>query len=335
MKKLLTVLIVIVGIYLLACVLVPKEYNVSRTTSIDAPSYVVYSQVANLENWEKWSPWEEKDSTIDNTFSGAEMGIGQIMSWTSEESGTGRLEIIEAEENKMMRTTVDFEGQGRGYGSWSFDEEEGKTKTTWGMKGETPFIMRPFNLLMDGMLGADFEAGLANLKEVAESMPIEPKVEVKMELMPAIQYLSVKDSCASIGDSVSAKLGELYGLIGDHLKAQGVEMAGMPFALYYSWDSVSTVFEAAIPVAEEVESGDRVIYHTFPATEALVAYKVGGYDTEAEHMAIEAKMQESGLQPMGPAFEFYTNDPMEVGMENATTTVAYPINEVMENEGEE
>jgi hypothetical protein len=44
------------------------------------------------------------------------------------------------------------------------------TSVTWAMEGPMPFVSKLICLFidMDRMVGADFEAGLANLKSIAE-----------------------------------------------------------------------------------------------------------------------------------------------------------------------
>jgi len=49
-------------------------------------------------------------------------------------------------------------------------------KATWGFHNDIGFnpIGRFFGLMMDGMLGPDYEDGLARLKKVAEAVPPPP-----------------------------------------------------------------------------------------------------------------------------------------------------------------
>ena len=47
------------------------------------------------------------------------------------------------------------------------------TTVTWAMQGETPYFAKIIHVFidMDRMVGRDFEAGLSNLKAVAEKAP--------------------------------------------------------------------------------------------------------------------------------------------------------------------
>jgi len=55
---------------------------------------------------------------------------------------------------------------------WNFSDSENGTLVTWTNEGELAYpLMRYFGLLLDNMLGPDFEQGLARLKMYIESLP--------------------------------------------------------------------------------------------------------------------------------------------------------------------
>lgn len=55
-------------------------------------------------------------------------------------------------------------------GTLKLEPEGAATKVTWSFAGEAGNnpMMRDMGLMMDGMIGKDFETGLANLKVLAE-----------------------------------------------------------------------------------------------------------------------------------------------------------------------
>ena len=56
---------------------------------------------------------------------------------------------------------------------FKFTPEGENTVVTWSMEGQCNFVSKAVQLFldMDKMLGADFEAGLANMKKVVEESP--------------------------------------------------------------------------------------------------------------------------------------------------------------------
>ncbi len=165
----LIVLLVVIGLFL------PSGYSMQRSTVINAPVDVIFNQVVDFQNHDAWSPWEAADSTIQNTYGEITSGVGATVSWTSENSGEGSMEIIEVVENASITTALDFKDEGQATGSWTFEETEEGVNVTWGFSGDSGYnlIGRYMGMMMDNMVGPQFEAGLASLKEVSAVMPVE------------------------------------------------------------------------------------------------------------------------------------------------------------------
>ena len=112
------------------------------------------------------------------------IGKGATYSWTSENSGSGSMEILSLT-GSTMETKIEFVGQGTSNGHWKFETiEDGVTKVTWGFSGEMPFMMRWMGARMDQWVGPDFETGLANLTELAEKETIAQEVAEQMTMQP-------------------------------------------------------------------------------------------------------------------------------------------------------
>lgn len=169
LKKIVIGLVGLIVLFLVIGFLLPRDYAVERSTVIDAPPEAVKAHVADLRRWPAWDPWSSRDETMEHSYEGAESGEGAIQTWTSEDSGEGRLEIVE-ETEQILAMELSFEGQGTAKTSWRFEPVDGgKTKVTWDMSGEMDPPIGPwFGLAMDGMIGGDYEQGLANLKRLVE-----------------------------------------------------------------------------------------------------------------------------------------------------------------------
>lgn len=172
LKKIGIVVVALVILLWVISLFLPSKIQVERSVVIDAKPKTVFNQVNDLKNWEHWSPWEQRDTTMESTFKGSKSGVGAIHEWTSQESGSGSQEIVESKPHELIRTELDFGEQGGGKGYWKFEEQDGKTKVTWGMKtdmGSNP-IGKYMGLFMDSMIGGDFEKGLANIKKHCEGI---------------------------------------------------------------------------------------------------------------------------------------------------------------------
>lgn len=185
--KLGRVLLLILGIVALICVgllvFTPKEVTITRTAEMDAPVEYVFEQVNDFKNWPGWMPWKDIDPDMNITYGDKTAGAGASYSWTSDKAGNGNQEILASKENESIETRVSFEGQGDAHGHWKFTPEGDKTNVSWGMTIDAGYnpIGRAFNLMMDRMLGKDFEKGLKYLNTEAKASYEKAMKEAKKE----------------------------------------------------------------------------------------------------------------------------------------------------------
>ncbi len=167
---LLTILALIIALVLIGFAM-PSKYNVTRSIDIKAPMIKVYPQVYDPKGWSRWGVWSQRDPEMKVTYSGAPAGVGAKWAWVSKKEGSGSMEITRADFDKLIAYKIAFaDFDGSFDGRLEFVPIDGGTRVTWiadGDVGSNP-LMRYFALLMDRMLGPDFEGGLKNLKALAE-----------------------------------------------------------------------------------------------------------------------------------------------------------------------
>jgi effector-binding domain-containing protein len=95
------------------------------------------------------------------------------------------------------------------------------------------------------------------------------------------------------------------------VQAQGVVIAGPPFAMYHGMPREVVDLEVGFPVAGRFEARDDLVPGVLPACRALVGMHVGPYDGLAQTwMAMQEWGAERGLTRAGEAFwEVYLTDP--------------------------
>lgn len=153
--------------------LLPREITVTRETRIDAAPAAIFPLVNSLQRTAEWSPWADLDPEMTVTYSGPDAGVGNRMTWSSENErvGSGSQEIMISEPDERVETAVDFGGMGSAT-SWIVLAPDGDaTKVTWGLltdAGHSP-VARWMGLMMDRWVGADYEKGLERLKTLAEA----------------------------------------------------------------------------------------------------------------------------------------------------------------------
>jgi uncharacterized protein YndB with AHSA1/START domain len=151
----------------------PDTFRVTRATSIKAPPEKIFPLINDFQQWSAWSPYEHKDPAMKRTFSGAQSGKGAVYAWEGDSQvGQGRMEISDTTPLSKIVLNLDFKKPMEAHNIVVFTmvPKGDVTDVTWDMNGPTPYIGKIVHVFlnMDKMVGTDFEAGLANLKAVAE-----------------------------------------------------------------------------------------------------------------------------------------------------------------------
>jgi uncharacterized protein YndB with AHSA1/START domain len=173
--KILAVLVVLIGIFAGVAYVQPDTYDVSRSTTINAPPAVVFEQVNNLRKWESWSPWKELDPTQKITFAGPEAGKDAKMTWSGDawKVGEGSMMISESQPNERVAFNLEFVKpmKGTSTAEFTFKSEGNQTLVTWNSKGQKDFLAKAMGLVFncEKMMGDQFDKGLGDLKKLAEA----------------------------------------------------------------------------------------------------------------------------------------------------------------------
>ena len=174
MKLALKILKYLVGIAVLLVAvgfLLPSTYSAQRSVTINASAEKVFPLVANHKEWKRWSVWNQRDPNMQMTYSGPEMAAGSKWSWKSKSEGNGGMEFSAVEPNKRVGYILTMEDMTPATGDLKFTPDGTGTKVSWDINGNAGMnpVFRWFGVFMDKMISPDFEAGLKNLKKLAES----------------------------------------------------------------------------------------------------------------------------------------------------------------------
>ncbi|MBT6235896.1 MAG: SRPBCC family protein [Bacteroidetes bacterium] len=161
--------LITLGALLLAALFAPSEKQVVRSIEIDATREVIFEQVANFENWKKWDAWYRKDTNQVRTYIGKVGSQNQRYSWSSENKGVGKgkMKMDKISGKERLDYTFYFDGNPKS-GYFLLDEKGNRTSVKWVMISKQSYPFTLFNYAIEKMVAPDFEAGLANLKIVAE-----------------------------------------------------------------------------------------------------------------------------------------------------------------------
>ena len=163
-----------VGFFLVGQFL-PKTTSMARSIEINASPQVVFSFVGTQKSQQAWSPWAEYDKEMKVNFAGEPIGVGATMNWQSEHPkvGIGSSVVTLYEPYERIDVTLQFGQHSAGNASIQLQAlSEDAVKVTWTYSTRHDNLFEKyFGLMLDGMLGAEYEKGLAKLKTMAEAAP--------------------------------------------------------------------------------------------------------------------------------------------------------------------
>lgn len=179
MRKLGLVAISLFVIFVVVGFLLPSKVHVERTIKIDEPAFAVFGILNDYRYFKNWSQWSVRDPDVAYTISGSDFGVGQRLSWLGDPQlvGSGWQAIIASEPDQQIDMELHFESQSVAYTRFVLEPDGEGCKVIWSYDADLAaelnffegFLSRYFGLLFDRWVGNDFEKGLANLKNYAES----------------------------------------------------------------------------------------------------------------------------------------------------------------------
>ncbi len=326
LKRILLILLIIIGVLLIISFFLPSSYNVSRSVTINSSAERVYQVVLNMEESKNWSPWDDLDTNIRYTYEGENGVIGNKVSWESKNRnvGKGSMTLVGMEPNKR----VDFEIAMVEYGSisssvYTIEPEPEGVKVTWTDSGELKgFMMKYMGLFMDKMLGEMFEKGLKNLKAYVESIPTSVMSDISQGYVSSQNVISIRETVTSA--EIGSKLGELYGQLTAFALVTGVQQVNAPLCIFHHYSSKSIEMEPAIPVNKLPDAKDNINAYVMPQRDVVSGTFTGSYDNlGAAHAEMNAWIKAKGLTINGSPWEHYVTDPGMVKDTAAWKTVIY------------
>lgn len=172
LKKLLVVVGAVILLFVVTSFFIPNDYSVERKVNINAQPSEIYPYVVDLREWQKWGVWFKRDPNMKLDYSGPDRAIGMRSEWKSETEGNGEMEITQLEHNKRVLYRLYFPEFDMGSsGVVEIESTDNGSTVIWRDEGSVDNnpINKLFVLMIDSMIGPDFEMGLENLKVLVEN----------------------------------------------------------------------------------------------------------------------------------------------------------------------
>ncbi len=314
------------------------SFDVASTKVVQAPPAMVYENVNDFRNWQVWGPWKAEDPSLEYLFPENTSGEGGSYTWTSDVMGDGSMKTIKTVENAEIDQLITFVspiGESSSDVYWRFNEKDGQSEVTWGMKGEHSLLEKVFMAFQPGDFDVAvkdmFDKGLTNLDSVLQVEMNKFTIDVEgIKEYGGGYYMYT--TTASRQSELGSKMAPMMGKVATFLETNKIEATGMPFTIYNEWDTTNgtVIFSTAIPVKEKIitTGGDVFCGFMEPLTAVKTVLK-GNYNHLPEaYETAQTYVQSNNLlvDPTKKMFEIYANDPGTVpNPANWTTEIYIPV----------
>jgi len=335
LRKILIAVMVVVVLIVVIGFMLPKTRHVERSVVIDAPPCVVFAKVNGLRSFNDWSPFVAVVPDAEYEFAGPDFGVGAKITWTVTEPKpeVGSQTIIASTPYERVDVELDLGAQGIAQATYTLQPEGSGTHLTWAF--DTDFGLnifgRYFGLVLDRQRGPLYAQGLANLKRIAEELPMVDwsDIEIGIANVPSRTIAYATGSSGREPADIAAALGAAYGRVAVFVTANGLRLDGHPIAINNYWDDRGYGFDAGIPVGGTPARGtgpdSAVRMGETYGGRVVRAVNVGPYtNLQTTYEKVVAFMAVHEMENNGRSWDVFVSDPGNTPEEELITEVYFP-----------
>lgn len=304
-----SVVALLAGIIVVGGFLLPDTGRVVRTGHVDAAPQQVHALVSDLTRIRSWSPWLAMDTAAVLTFSGPPSGVGAAYAWSSAVLGNGSYRIVKSTPDSID-IDLAFGEMGPARATFTFTPTNNGTDVSWSLNTDArgDILSRWFNVLLDVMVGPDFEKGIANMSAPAKAIVLGEVLGVEPATRPITYGLGIRSTIDA--KDIAQTLAKSYAAIMQYVGQKKLTMTGAPLAIYHTWDGKTTDMEAVIPIASADPGNANIRPVTLGAGRYLMVTYAGPYEgSEKAHTDADTWMKANKVTATAAPFEEYVTDP--------------------------
>lgn len=324
-------LLIVIGFIL------PAKGRFVVSAEVDAPAATVFALVNDMRRVDAWLPIGDLDANAQVVFSGPARGIGSTRTWDGVVAGSGTQTITESRPHSYIEMRINY-GEPAETKTW-FELTDGGARTlvSWGYEHDYGLnvVGRYVGAMITGVIRREYEQGIANLKDYAETLPVTDFGDLEIErIVVESEPIALRPaSSAPDPTAMSEAMGEAYFEILTYIDRHGLAEAGAPLAIMRRPRGSELRFDAAIPVRGVTDdttrsSGNVRIDSTYEGPVLRVRH-TGPYRTLGDtHRKILAYLTVLDIQQNGDPWESFVSDPAETPEAELLTWIYYPIGEL-------
>lgn len=166
-KKIATISLCALAATCAAALALPRHVTVERVAVLDVAPDRVIELAASNAGYQRFNPYKDRDPNLEVDLFGPASGVGSGFHFASKD-GVGQ-QVVAHVTPQEVTFAIDLGPMGQPTQAIAAVAVDGATEVTWRMDmdlGLNP-LARVMGLFMDGMVGPNFERGLANIADVA------------------------------------------------------------------------------------------------------------------------------------------------------------------------
>ncbi len=333
-QKVLYGIIAALALLILIGFALPRTHRIEVSTEIDASQATVFALVNDFQRFTLWAPWSDIDPNARFIYSGNRRGEGATVTWDGAVIGSGAQTIVESRPFEYVGIAISPGEPGEAQSWFRLAPGTGTTIVHWGFEADygINIVGRYFASMLGGVVARDYEDGLTNLKQLAESLPAADFSDLDIEHLVVepvdVAYLATVSRPEP--SAMSEAMGRAYFEILNFIDEHGLEDAGAPLSIARGFRGAELVFDSAIPVRgldDETPRGGAGVKIGATYGGAVIRVRhVGSYrDLGTTHRKIAAYLAAMGIERNGDAWESYVSDPGKVAERDLLTYIYYPV----------
>ncbi len=299
-------------------------FRVRRSLEVEAPTESAFAAIVDFKSWPEWSPWllHEPDTRIE--YSDDYRKEGGYYTWDGKVVGAGKLTHVAIRPQSRIEQEIDFLRPFKSTSrvNWEFEPVDGRTRVSWEMEGEMPFLFRFMTRRMEPMIGRDYELGLALLNGYLNADAPHPRLAFGgEETLEDFSYWAIPFS-GNLRRLEAARKHDV-----EALQAAAAGPTGLPLTLYRNLDPLGSQFEAeiAIPIGEQSGQSNyiRREFHGGRYFKTTLRGEHRFLPLAWYALCSHCRMHRIRRDKSRPALEIYHDDPTEAEAGNEILTALY------------
>lgn len=322
--------------FVIICIIVsfflPFTSSIEKEINIHSGKNLIIKKIADLKTYVLWYPWLNSVSDVSADYSGISGGLGSWMKWDNKENnikGSYYYKITKVSSDSLLGFNFCFPNHTKLTGNFILNNSlrANLTHVIWNVKIKSAIGGWLWSLFSkrNKVLGDAMEAGLINLKILAEEAPKYHGLEI--EEVPLKQTFIATISDTVTKDEIFENMPVILKRIRDEMVRRQFKVTGSPMIQMQNIGKKDVLLNVGVPVDHNGNPTGNIQILRIPPGYALCAEYNGEYkNVTLAYNALSQYARDHAKASPAPPWEEYKNDVLPKNdTDSCSVTVYYPV----------